>query len=188
MLQMGLMQLQNQAFAAGEESPLPPLSVQYGDHAAWERAWLQGEALDAELGWWRGALAGAPAVIKLPADRPRPAAQSYRGDTRRVRFSPALSAALRKMGSQASATPFMTLLAGFKALLHRWGAGDDLVVGTHVANRDRVEVERLYARYELGPLSIVGHSKGGLIGRYYVPDDRMLKRYWRLARDSSTSA
>jgi amino acid adenylation domain-containing protein len=127
----------------GQPATLPPLAVQYGDHAAWERAWLQGEALDAELGWWRGALAGAPAVIALPADRPRPAAQSYRGDTRRVRFSPALSAALRRMGSQASATPFMTLLAGFKALLHRWGAGDDLVVGTHVANRDRVEVERL---------------------------------------------
>jgi amino acid adenylation domain-containing protein len=122
---------------------LPPLAVQYADHAEWERAWLTGEALEAELGYWRDALVGAPPVIALPADRPRPAVQSYRGDTRRLRLSPQLSAAIRKMGGKASATPFMTFLTAFKALLHRWGAGDDLVIGTHVANRDRVEVERL---------------------------------------------
>ena len=127
----------------GEPSPLPPLPVQYADFTLWERAWLRGEVLESHLAYWRGRLAGAPQVIDLPTDRARPLVQSYRGGARTLRLPADLSGSLRKLGRASSATLFMTLLASFKALLQRYGAGDDLVVGTHVANRGRLEVERL---------------------------------------------
>ncbi len=131
------------AFARGEPSPLAPLPVQYADFALWQRERLGGEALDAQVRYWRGALAGAPPLLELPADRPRPAAPGARGE--HVPFAPApgASAALRELGRREGATPFIVLLAAFQALLARWSGQDDVSVGTPTAGRDRVETEGL---------------------------------------------
>ncbi|HEX3529757.1 MAG TPA: non-ribosomal peptide synthase/polyketide synthase, partial [Thermoanaerobaculia bacterium] len=127
----------------GEPSPLPELPVQYPDFAWWQRRWLQGETLARLLAYWRGHLAGAPATIELPYDRPHPAVQSFRGAIRLGALSPRLAADLQALGRRSGATLFMTLLSAFGALLHRYSGNDDLVVGTPTANRNRREVEGL---------------------------------------------
>ena len=131
------------AFAAGLPSPLPPLPVQYADFVLWQRASLRGAELATQLAFWRGALAGAPAVLDLPSDRPRPARASGRGGVAASALSAERAEALRAVGRQAGATPFMTFLAAFYALLHRLTGETDLVVGTPVANRRRPELEGL---------------------------------------------
>ncbi len=131
------------AFAAGLPSPLPPLPVQYADFVLWQRASLRGAELATQLAFWRGALAGAPAVLDLPSDRPRPARASGRGGVAASALSAERSEALRAVGRRAGATPFMTFLAAFYALLHRLTGETDLVVGTPVANRRRPELEGL---------------------------------------------
>jgi amino acid adenylation domain-containing protein len=135
------------AFAAGatgtKATLLPPLPIQYPDFALWQREYLVGERLAQELAWWRGQLEGAPTVLDLPADRPRPAVQSYRGAVRRLGFDPALTAALRALARERGATLFMSLLAGFGALVARYAGQDDLLIGTLIANRNRTEIEGL---------------------------------------------
>ncbi len=132
-----------EAYATGREPRLPELPVQYADFARWQRDWLQGEVLDTQLRYWRDHLVGAPAVLELPVDRPRPPAQTYRGG-RRSRVLPAgLARSLVELGRREMATPFMTLLAAFQVLLHRYTGQDAIVVGTPIANRNRSEVEGL---------------------------------------------
>jgi len=131
------------AFAAGRPSPLPALSIQYPDFAAWQRDWLRGEVLAGQLAYWRRQLAGAPAVLPLPTDRPRPALQGFAGERQRMRLSPSLAMAVAALSRQEGASPFMTLLAAFQALLCRLTGEEDLPVGTPVAGRGRVETERL---------------------------------------------
>ncbi|HKH43278.1 MAG TPA: condensation domain-containing protein, partial [Thermoanaerobaculia bacterium] len=131
------------AFVAGRPSPLPPLPVQYADFALWQRDNLRGAELEAQLAFWRGALAGAPAVLDLPSDRPRPARASGRGGVVSAALPTEHAEALRRLGRQAGVTPFMTFLAAFYALLHRLTGEIDLVVGTPVANRRRPELEGL---------------------------------------------
>ena len=131
------------AFSAGRPSPLPLLPLQYGDHALWQRDGLQGDVLDAQLAWWREQLAGAPPALELPTDRPRPAVQTYQGATRPVRLSGALSKALKDLCQREGVTPFMLLLAGFQALLHRHSGQEDLSVGTAIAGRSRAELREL---------------------------------------------
>ncbi|MBZ4422336.1 amino acid adenylation domain-containing protein [Myxococcus sp. RHSTA-1-4] len=131
------------AFSAGSPSPLPELSVQYADYATWQRGWLRGETLEAELGWWKARLAGAPGVMELPFDRPRPAVQSHRGAHLVQRLPLALQEAVRELGRREGVTPFMVLLAAFDALLFRYAGQEDIVVGTDVAGRSRREVEGL---------------------------------------------
>ncbi len=128
------------ALYAGE--PLPALPIQYADYAAWQREQLAGEALAAELAYWRERLAGLP-VLSLPTDRPRPAVARHRGGQVRLGLPADLAAPLRRLGLGAGATLFMTLLAGFQALLARHSGQDDFAVGTAVANRRRREVEGL---------------------------------------------
>jgi amino acid adenylation domain-containing protein len=126
------------AFAAGRNSPLAPLPVRYADYAVWQRQWLQGEVLEAQLAWWRERLAGSPpAALELPFDRPRPETQSLRGGVERTALPPGL------FQSRGGATPFMTLLAAVQAFLHRITGQDGFLVGTPVANRDRAEVQGL---------------------------------------------
>ncbi|HVR95190.1 MAG TPA: condensation domain-containing protein, partial [Thermoanaerobaculia bacterium] len=124
-------------------APLPPLPVQYADFACWQRAWLQGEALEVRLGYWRQRLDGAPPVLELPVDRPRPVAASGRGVRLPVHLPAEPVAALAAAGRRAGATLFMVLLAAWKGLLARLTGQDDLVVGTPIANRNRVEIEGL---------------------------------------------
>ena len=131
------------AFAANQPSPLAELPIQYADYAQWQREWLQGEVLEAQLAYWRRQLADAPALLPLRAARPRPAQQTYRGATRRQHLSAPLSAALRELSNREGVTPFMTLLAAFKVLLRRHSGQADIVVGAPLANRNRVELEGL---------------------------------------------
>ncbi len=147
------------AFVAGRPSALPPLPVQYADYAVWQRRWLSGEALDAQLAFWRGELAGAPAVLELPADRPRPPAQSYRGGSIEVDLGSPLSERLAALGREQGATLFMTLLAGLQTVLSRTSGQRDLVIGTPVANRTRAEVEGLIGLF-INTLALRGDLAG----------------------------
>ncbi|HZF07637.1 MAG TPA: amino acid adenylation domain-containing protein, partial [Thermoanaerobaculia bacterium] len=127
----------------GRPSPLPELPVQYGDFALWQRAWLTGEVLAAEIAFWRQQLAGLPSRLELPTDRPRPAVQTFRGAARPVRLSAALTRQAQGLGRGEGATLFMVLLAGWEALLARHCGQEDLAVGTPVAGRTHREIEEL---------------------------------------------
>ncbi len=130
-------------FAARLPSPLPELPVQYADFAVWQRSWLRGEVLEQEIAWWRRQLAGLPPLLELPTDRPRPAAQSYRGANRPVRLPAGLTRELETLARREGATLFMVLLAAFQSLLARASGQDDLAVGSPVAGRGLVETEDL---------------------------------------------
>ena len=131
-----------QALVAGaSESPLPPLPLQYADYAAWQREWLSGEVLAEQLGFWRAALGVDPEPLELPADRPRPAVPSGRGRLARKGLSTGFGAALEGLARERGGTAFIAFLAAFQALLHRYTGRRELLVGTPVANRDRLEVE-----------------------------------------------
>ncbi len=149
------------AFAAGAASPLPELPLQYLDFAFWQRRWLRGEVLDSLLAWWWEALAGAPTLLELPADRPRPAVQSWAGASEPVALPVELAAALGSLAHDEGATLFMALLAGFQALLHRYTGQDDLLVGTPVANRNHGEVEGLIGFF-VNTLVLRGRPAGTL--------------------------
>ena len=123
------------------DSPLPELPIQYADFAVWQREQLRGPALAEQIAYWKDRLAAAPAALDLPTDRPRPAVQSSRGAKHEFGLPRSLTDALKALGRQESVTLFMTLLAGFKALLHRYTAQDDLIVGSPIAGRTRVETE-----------------------------------------------
>ncbi|HSL68755.1 MAG TPA: condensation domain-containing protein, partial [Longimicrobiales bacterium] len=131
------------AYASGGESRLAELPLQYGDYAVWQREWLQGEVLEEQLGYWRKQLAGAPAVLELPADHARPAQPSHRGAHLRLQLSAALTGGLKQLSRQEGVTLFMTLLTGWQLLLARYSRQTDVVVGSPVANRTRSEVEGL---------------------------------------------
>jgi amino acid adenylation domain-containing protein len=132
-----------QAFAAGQPSPLAELSIQYADFAVWQRQWLRGDALEAQLSYWRQQLAGAPPILELPTDFPRPPVQSFHGAYQFLSVSPGLTAALKQLSQQEGVTLFMTLLAAFQALLFRYTGQSDIVVGSPIANRNRIEIEGL---------------------------------------------
>ncbi|HYR10453.1 MAG TPA: condensation domain-containing protein, partial [Longimicrobium sp.] len=131
------------AFARGEPDPLPPLPVQYADYAAWHRRWVEGPVLEAQAEYWTEALAGAPELLELPTDHPRPAKQNFSGASVDVELDEALTAALRTLSQRHGTTLFMTLLAGWAAVLARLSGQDDIVVGTPSANRGRSELEDL---------------------------------------------
>ena len=136
------------AFSRGLENPLKPLEIQYADFAAWQREWLKGERLEAQLGYWREKLRAVPSVLEIPTDRPRPAMQDIRGASLGFRLPPEAAKAARKLAQAEGATLFMTLLAAFSAVLHRWSGQDDLVIGTPIANRTRPELERLVGFFD----------------------------------------
>ncbi len=131
------------AFAAGRSSSLPELTLQYPDFAAWQRDWLRGEVLEAQLAYWRRQLAGAPALLELPTDRPRPALQGSGGGSVALDLPAGLEEAVAALSRREGASPFMVLLAAFQALLGRVSGQEDVPVGTPVAGRTRVETEPL---------------------------------------------
>ncbi|MEO8381792.1 MAG: amino acid adenylation domain-containing protein, partial [Acidobacteriota bacterium] len=131
------------AFSRGESDPLPPLEIQYADYAQWQRNWLQGEELARQLSFWKEHLTGAPSLLDLPLDRPRPALQSYAGDRVPLALSRELTARLRAVSQGHGVTLFMTLLSAWGLLLSRLSGQTDIVIGTPVANRQRREVENL---------------------------------------------
>jgi amino acid adenylation domain-containing protein len=131
------------AFCAGGSSPLPVLPIQYADFAHWQRQWLQGEVLETQIAYWKKQLAGAPALIDLPTDHPRPAMQTFRGAHQSLVLPKHLKDGFKALSRQEGVTLFMTLLAAFKVLLNRYTSQDDLIVGTPIANRNRQETEGL---------------------------------------------
>ena len=131
------------AFAAGRRSPLRPLPVQYGDFAAWQRRTLDAEAVERQLAYWRERLAGAPDLLELPTDRPRPARPSFRGAARELTLPGEVADGVRGLARGTEATLFMTLLAVLQIVLGRLSGQADVVVGTAVANRRRPELEGL---------------------------------------------
>jgi amino acid adenylation domain-containing protein len=131
------------AYTRGEESPLAELPIQYGDYAVWQREWLQGEVLEAQLAYWREQLAGAPPALDLPTDRPRPPVPTASGARLNLRLPAELTRRLRELSRAEHATLYMTLLAAFKSLLSRYTGQDDIVVGTPIAGRARPEIEGL---------------------------------------------
>ncbi|HSK80744.1 MAG TPA: amino acid adenylation domain-containing protein, partial [Thermoanaerobaculia bacterium] len=131
------------SLSQGLPSPLPELPVQYADFAQWQRRRLSGDALAAELAHWRARLAGAPTLLELPTDRPRPAVQTWRGATRRFRLPGEPVRQLRALAQTQGATLFMGALAVFQALLSRITARTDLSIGTPIAGRRQREIEDL---------------------------------------------
>ncbi|MFM2051975.1 MAG: non-ribosomal peptide synthetase, partial [Pseudomonadota bacterium] len=127
----------------GEPAALPALPIQYTDYAAWQRQWLQGEVLARQMDYWRGKLSGAPELLELPTDFPRPAVTSYRGDHQRLVIPAELAQRVQAFGQAHGATLFMTLMAAFKVLLYRYSGQTDLLVGTPVANRTQRDTEHL---------------------------------------------
>ncbi|HEX7028153.1 MAG TPA: amino acid adenylation domain-containing protein, partial [Gammaproteobacteria bacterium] len=131
------------AYLENDADPLPALPVQYADFAYWQRQWLQGEVLEKQAAYWREALQGAPALLELPTDRPRPAAQTYNGAYDFFTLEAERLTALKALSREEDVTLFMVLLAAFKVLLARYARQDDIAVGTTIANRTRPELENL---------------------------------------------
>jgi amino acid adenylation domain-containing protein len=131
------------AYREGRESPLPELAVQYADFAVWQREQLAGEVLDRQLAYWREQLGGAPELLELPTDRPRPLVQTYRGASVPVELSPELLERLERLGRSEGATLYMTLLGAFQVVLGKYAGSEDVVVGSPIAGRTRGEVEAL---------------------------------------------
>jgi amino acid adenylation domain-containing protein len=132
-----------EAFSTGKPSPLPELPIRYVDYVLWQREWLTGEVLETQLAYWEQQLGGAPPVLELPTDRPRPPIQTYGGARRPVVFPRALCHELKTLAQQEGATLFMTLLAAFNTLLYRYTGQEDITVGSPIANRNQMEVQDL---------------------------------------------
>jgi hypothetical protein len=131
------------AFSRGERSTLPDLEFQYADYAVWQREWMQDGVLAAELEYWRRQLGGKLSVLELPTDHPRPAVQNYSGAAQMFKLPATLTTALKELSQREGCTLFMTLLAAFQTLLHRYSKQKEIVVGTDIANRNRAEIEPL---------------------------------------------
>jgi amino acid adenylation domain-containing protein len=131
------------ALALGRDPELPELPIQYADFAEWQREQLTGEQMEELVEYWSEKLTGAPERLDLPADRPRPSTQSYRGEILEFKIDQPLAAALHELARRAGVSLFMVLLAGFDTLLHRYTSVDDLVVGVPVSGRHHDEVQSL---------------------------------------------
>ncbi|BAY78314.1 amino acid adenylation domain-containing protein [Nostoc linckia NIES-25] len=131
------------AISTGSTAQLPELPVQYADFAVWQRQWLTNEVLERQLTYWKQHLTGAPPLLELPTDRPRPAIQTFRGGTEQLQIDSQLTQQLKKLTQESGSTLFMTLLAGFVVLMSRYSGQTDLVIGSPIANRNRTEIEGL---------------------------------------------
>ena len=131
------------ALRVGADSPLPPLPLQYADYVVWQRDPARGEVYERQLAYWRARLSGAPALLTLPADQPRPPVQSFRHGTVPVSIPPRVLERLRQLARSGGTTLYVVVLTAFQALLSRYAGTDDVVVGTRVAGRTYAEVRDL---------------------------------------------
>ncbi|WP_338486975.1 amino acid adenylation domain-containing protein [Pseudomonas trivialis] len=131
------------AYSQGEDLQLPALPIQYADYAQWQRDWMAAGERDRQFAYWQALLGGEQPVLELPIDRPRPAVQSFRGASLEINLDPALVAGLKALAQRENVTLFIVLLASFQSLLHRYSGQQDIRVGVPIANRNRVETERL---------------------------------------------
>jgi amino acid adenylation domain-containing protein len=136
------------AFSANQTSPLPELPIQYADYAIWQKQWLQSDELELQLNYWKQQLGGNLPTLQLPTDHPRPPLQTYRGSRHYKLFPKTLCDGLNALSQRAGVTLFMTLLAAFKVLLHRYSGQEDLLISFTNAGRGQVETEGL-----IGPFS-----------------------------------
>jgi amino acid adenylation domain-containing protein len=131
------------SFSVGVPSTLPDLPIQYADYAQWQRSWLTGKVFDVQLDYWKKRLEGAPPILEVPTDRPRPSIQSFRGSLEHFIVAEDVVRGLRELCREDGATMFMVLLAAFQTLLHRYARQEVIVVGTPIAGRNRQELEGL---------------------------------------------
>jgi amino acid adenylation domain-containing protein len=132
-----------QNFCAGQPPELPSLPIQYADFAHWQRQWLSGEILETQLKYWKQQLTGAPPLLELPTDRPRPSVQVFQSSSEEFQLNRELTQKLKTISQQSGTTLFMTLLAAYVTLLSRYTGQEDIVVGSPIANRNRNEIEPL---------------------------------------------
>jgi amino acid adenylation domain-containing protein len=130
------------AYANGNPPDREDLPIQYADYAAWQRQWLQGDVLESQLSYWKEQLKGLP-ILNLPTDYPRPVKQSFRGARQPISLSESLTKAVNELSGREGVTQFMTLLAAFQVLLHRYSGQEDIVIGLPIANRNRAETQEL---------------------------------------------
>ncbi|MGH9928698.1 MAG: amino acid adenylation domain-containing protein, partial [Pyrinomonadaceae bacterium] len=147
------------SFCDSKPLSLSDLTIQYADFALWQREQLQGEKLESLLSYWKTQLDSAPAVIELPTDRPRPPVQSYQGAAVSFVVSTEASEALKRLSNEQGATLFMTLLAAFETFLSRYTGKTDVLIGTPVAGRNRIETEKLIGLF-LNTLVIRADTSG----------------------------
>ncbi len=162
--------------AGGPAAALPALEIQYGDYAAWQQRWRDGEDFARQLAWWRERLAGLT-PLELPADHPRPPEPSYRGASTHFTIAAADRTALERIGQAADATPFMTLLALFQALLYRLTRQRDVAVGTPVANRQQAQLQHL-----------IGFFTNTLVMRTAVDGRSSFRRHLAVVRETCLEA
>ena len=165
------------AFSAGQASPLPPLSIQYSDFAVWQRNWLQGEVLDSLRQYWQQALRGAPDVLRLPTDKPRPKHQTFNGAHFQVALGEDLSSRLNRFCEQNDFTPFMVLMGAYQVMLSRYAGQKDICVGIPIAGRNRAELEGL-----------IGFFINGLVIRTRLDDNPSVIDYLQQVKDVALGA
>jgi len=164
-------------FSGGETASLPELPIQYADYAYWEREMFQGEVLETEIAYWKNELLNAPQVLRLPTDRPRPAVQTLRGAKEGIVLPPALLETLRALNRREGTTMFMTLLAAFNVLLARYTGQQDILVGTPVSNRDRLEIE-----------GVLGFFANTLVMRTDASDNPTFRELLKRVRETALNA
>ena len=165
------------AFSTGQPSPLAELPVQYADYAAWQAQWLESQTITGQLDYWKRQLAGAPGVLDLPADRPRPAVQKFQGARHWLTLSQAATASLKNLCQREGVTLFMALLAALQALLKRYTGQEDILVGTPVANRTRKESE-----------DMIGYFLNTIVLRANLSGDPTFRELLRRARETVLGA
>jgi len=165
------------AFTLESTPRLPALPVQYVDFAAWQRNELKGSSLQKQLEYWRNRLAGVPAVISLPTDRPRPSIRSFRGARRSFVISKEIGAKLKTIARSERATLFMTLLTAFQSLLSCLANETDIVVGSPIAGRNRPETEPL-----------IGYFVNTLVLRADLSGDPSFRESLRSTRETALGA
>jgi non-ribosomal peptide synthetase component F/SAM-dependent methyltransferase/aryl carrier-like protein len=159
-----------------EGSTLPELAIQYGDYSEWQRAWLRGETLNRQLSYWKTQLAGL-SVLKLPTDKARPPVQTFHGAREPVCVTASLKTELDALSQREGVTLFMTLLAAFQMLLHRYSGQDDIPVGVPIANRRHQETEGL-----------IGYIANTLVFRADFSGDPTFREMLARVRDSALGA
>jgi amino acid adenylation domain-containing protein len=165
------------AFCAGEVSPLLELEIQYADFAQWQREWLSGEVLEQQLQYWTSQLQGAPELLQLPLDRPRPSVQTYQGATASFTLGQELAQKLQALSRQTGSTLFMTLMAAFVTLLYRYSGESDVVIASSIANRNRSEIE-----------SLIGFFVNTLVLRTRLEDNLSFDQLLKQVRETTLQA
>ncbi len=165
------------AYVENKPSPLAPLTLQFADFSIWEKSYMQGERLQTQLSYWQEQLGGNLPILELPADRPRPPRQTFNGALMPIELSPSLTDGLKALSRRQQASPFMTLLAAFKVLLHRYTGQSNLLVAAPVANRSHEDLE-----------SLIGFFVNLVVFRTDVSDDPSFSEYLNRVREVTSSA